>query len=108
LLPVKSGAVYNINIPKLSRGKPKGVKVVPQSNEGFEEYYIRQVNETGQTVFQLAGTLTHSESEMGGETDTNCLAQGYITITVLNADMTNHKKTDELKKIFGSSFVLSV
>ena len=108
LLPLKSGAVYNINIPKLSKGKPKGIKVVPQSNEGFEEYYIRQINEVGQTVFQLAGTLTHSESETGGETDTNSLAQGYITITVLNPDMTNHKKTDELKKIFLSDFILSM
>lgn len=108
LLPLKSRAVYNINIPKLSRGKPKGVKVVPQSNEGFEEYYIRQLNEAGQTVFQLAGTLTHSESETGGETDTNSLAQGYITITVLNPDMTDHKKTDELKKIFDSDFILSM
>jgi 5'-nucleotidase len=108
LLPVRSGAVYNINIPKLSKGRPKGIKVVPQSNEGFEEYYIKQSNELGQTVFQLAGSLTHTESENSQNADTTSLAQGYITITALNPDMTNHKKTDELKRIFDSNFVLSM
>jgi 5'-nucleotidase len=108
LLPVKSGAVYNINIPRLSMGKPKGIKVVTQSNEGFEEYYIRQTNELGQTVFQLAGTLNHTESEDAENTDTNSLAQGYITITALNPDMTEHKKTDELREKFDSNFMLSM
>jgi 5'-nucleotidase len=108
LLPVKSGVVYNINIPKLSKGKPKGIKVVPQSNEGFEEYYIRQTNDLGQTVFQLAGSLNHTESENTQNTDTNSLAAGFITITALNPDMTEHKKTEQLKQIFDSNFILSM
>ena len=106
LLPVKSGAVYNINIPKLSKGKPKGVKVVTQANEGFEEYYIRQTNDLGQTVFQLAGSLDHTESESAENTDTNSLAAGFITITALNPDMTEHEKTGQLNKIFDSNFTL--
>ena len=106
LLPVGPREVININIPQLSKGKPKGIRVVPQSNEGFQEYYIRQTNELGQTLFQLAGTLTHAQSANAGNTDTASLAQGYITVTVLNPDMTNHKKTDRLKEIFGSEITI--
>ena len=80
--------------------------MVPQSNEGFQEYYKRQTNELGQMLFQLAGTLTHAESANAGNTDTASLAQGYITVTVLNPDMTNHKKTDRLKEIFGSEITI--
>lgn len=96
LMPVQSGNVININIPLLSKGKPKGVRVVPQSNKGFDEYYIPQKNEQGQTVFQLAGEPNHTDEL---PTDTISLVEGYITITALAPDMTNHRKTRELQKI---------
>jgi 5'-nucleotidase len=94
LMPVKSGNVININIPQLSKGEPKGVRVVPQSSKGFDEHYIRQQNEQGQTVFQLAGGL-HRVDE--NPTDTTSLEEGFITITALAPDMTDYRKTDEIK-----------
>jgi 5'-nucleotidase len=96
LMPVKKGHVININIPHLSKGEPKGVRVVPQSSKGFEEYYISQTNEQGQTVFQLAGGPHLSD---GNPTDTTSLEEGFITITALAPDMTDHQKTGELKQI---------
>ena len=96
LMPVKKGNVININIPQLSKGEPKGVRVVPQSSKGFDEYYIRQEKEPGQTVFQLAGG---SHLTDGNPTDTTSLEEGFITITALAPDMTDHHKTDELQQI---------
>ncbi len=96
LMPVKKGNVININIPHLSKGEPKGVRIVPQSSKGFDEYYIRQTNEQGQTVFQLAGSGHRID---GTPTDTTSLEEGYITITALAPDMTDHHKTSELKQI---------
>jgi len=93
LMPLKAGEVININIPKLSKGKPKGIKVVPQSAKGFNERYIRQKNRHGQTVFQLAGEPHNFET---AKDDASSIDAGFITITALNPDMTNHKKTDEL------------
>jgi len=94
LMPIKSGDVININIPPLSGGQPKGIKVVPQSTEGFHEYYIAQKDEQSQTLFQLAGGTHRSES---GLTDTIALAEGYITVTPLVADMTDHGKIANLQ-----------
>ena len=34
-----AGCVTNLNIPQLSKGKPRGLLVVPQSTHGFEEQY---------------------------------------------------------------------
>jgi len=99
LMPLKSGEVININIPQLSKGEPKGIRVVPQSTEGFHEHYIRQKNEQGQTTFQLAGGLHRAEQT---PTDTTSLAEGFMTITALAPDMTNHAKTRQLKLVFGS------
>ncbi len=96
LMPVGKGNVININIPELSKGPPKGVRVVPQSSKGFNEYYIRQQNDQGQTVYQLAGD-PHVADEI--PTDTTSLVEGFITVTALVPDMTDHHKTQELKKI---------
>jgi 5'-nucleotidase len=95
LLPIEKGDVINVNIPQLSKGEPKGIRVVPQSSKGFDEYYICQKNELGQTVFQLAGD---SHSIDGTPTDTTSLEEGYITITALASDMTDHKTTLRLQQ----------
>jgi 5'-nucleotidase len=96
LMPIREGNVININIPALSKGGPKGVRVVPQSSKGFDEYYIKQTNDQGQTVYQLAGT-PHVADEI--PTDTTSLLEGYITVTALIPDMTDHRKMHELEKI---------
>jgi len=96
LMPLESGEVININIPQLSKTEPRGIRVVPQSTEGFHEHYIRQPNEQGQTVFQLAGGLHRDEH---APTDTTSLADGFITVTALAADMTNHTRTRRLRQI---------
>jgi 5'-nucleotidase len=96
LMPLESGDVMNINIPQLSRGEPKGVRVVPQSSQGFDEYYVPQKNEQGQTVFQLTGIQHILDDE---PTDTTSLELGFITVTALASDMTNHERTHQLQKI---------
>jgi 5'-nucleotidase len=96
LMPVQTGDVININIPLLSKGEPKGIQIVPQSCKGFYEYFIPQENEQGQTVFQLAGRPNLVEESF---TDIIALEEGYITLTALASDMTNHDRTELLKQI---------
>ena len=96
IMPLKSGEVININIPHLSKGEPKGAMVVPQATGGFHEYYIPQKNAQNQNVFQLAMGMPRPEES---PTDTSSLVDGFITVTALASDATDHKKTNELKKI---------
>ena len=97
LLPLDNPDVININIPRLSQGKPKGTRVVPQSRRGFNEYYTEVENELGQTVYQLTAAPYRTEPVTA---DTTELMKGYITVTALMPDMTNHKRTQEIKKFF--------
>ena len=99
LAPLYEGDVININIPRLSRGEPKEPRVVPQATSGFDEYYIPQQSPDRETVFQLAGGAFRPEPM---PTDTTTLSEGHITITPLRADMTDHEKTDALKKRLGA------
>jgi len=89
-------AVININIPKLSAGKPKGVKIVPQSTMGFDEHYIKQTNADGGLLYQLAGG-DHRDIDI--PCDTLALIDGFITITTLGFDMTDYKNMEKLRQI---------
>jgi 5'-nucleotidase len=94
LLPLETGDVMNVNLPPLSRGRPKHMRVVPQATSGFNEYYIPHGDGTSEIAYQLAGGSHRREA---GPTDTTALSEGYITITPLLADMTDHKKTVPLQ-----------
>jgi len=96
IMPMESGEVININIPHLSRGEPKGIRVVPQATGGFHESYIPQKNGQGQNIFQLALGAPRFEENPN---DTSSLIDGFITVTALASDVTDHKKTNDLKKI---------
>ncbi|MEN6336441.1 MAG: 5'/3'-nucleotidase SurE [Phycisphaerales bacterium] len=94
LLPLRVGDVMNVNIPQLSRGRPRGIRVVPQATSGFHEYYVPHGDAGTQFVFRLAGGSHREEKEPA---DTTTLADGYITVTPLQPDMTDHKKALALK-----------
>jgi 5'-nucleotidase len=98
LMPLNNTEVININIPQLSRGKPKGIRIVPQSTQGFDEHYIHTEDEDdkGRAFFQLTGGPHRSEET---HTDTISLAQGFITITALHFDMTNYEGNRRLDSI---------
>ncbi len=96
-LPVANlSGVININIPKLSAGIPKGIKVVPQSTLGFEEHFIKKRSDTGQVLYQLAGG-DYLDTNM--PSDTLVLADGFITVTALGFDMTDYKNMEKLHQI---------
>jgi broad specificity polyphosphatase/5'/3'-nucleotidase SurE len=95
LMPLHGGDVININIPPLSQGRPKGLRVVPQATSGFHEYYVPQKAGGGETVFQLAGG-DHRREDLPA--DASSLVEGYITLTALLSDMTDHAKTTALAR----------
>lgn len=96
IIPLNPGDVTSINIPQLSKGKPKGVKVVAQSTKGFREHYVRRISEQGNIIYMLNGGPHNQEEEL---TDTNAIVDGYITVTALHYDMTEYKRNSKLKDI---------
>lgn len=96
LLPISWGGVININIPALSRGKPKGVKIAPQSTMGFDEHFVKKQGDAGQTLYQLAGGY-HRDIDL--PSDTLELIDGFITVTALGFDMTDYKGMEKLHQL---------
>ena len=98
LLNLPAGRVANLNIPQLSKGKPKGLLVVPQSTHGFEEQYNKRIDKSGQNIYQLAGIGNHRDPKNAQWTDTTALVAGYITLTCLLQELTDSAGNDLLKQ----------
>lgn len=97
LTDLPAGQVANLNIPQLSKGKPKGLMVVPQSTHGFDEQYKIREDQYGQQAYLLTGGNPRDPKNQDW-TDTTALAAGYITLTSLRQDLTDLKGNDRLKQ----------
>lgn len=86
--------LVNVNIPELSEGNPRGVRVVPQSTAGVEEFYDRHIALDGSKAYKL--TADYTFNHVPGETDVDALMEGYITVTPLHVDMTRHDRIETL------------
>ncbi len=90
------GELVTVNLPELSAGRPKGVKVVPQSTAAISEEYTRSEATDGRVLFQLTDYYEHGPQK--GETDVTALEEGYIAVTPLHSDLTDHASLPRLRE----------
>ncbi|MCK5113462.1 MAG: 5'/3'-nucleotidase SurE [Phycisphaerae bacterium] len=96
--PLKPDDLININIPDLDKFTPQGVRVCDQSDAEVHDTYIRQniqqkpqPTTTGQTAqYRLADDFTFNDPHHAS--DAALIEEGYITVTPLQTNITNHAK----------------
>lgn len=87
--------LYNLNIPSAAlTGEPE-LKVVPMGVERHGEEYEKRIDSKGRPYFWA--TNEPPPSTEGRETDLTMVAQGHVTLTALDFDMTHTKVTDEMR-----------
>ena len=91
------GDLINVNLPSFKAGNPKGIRVVRQSTAGIEDEYVPTENPNGGQSFKLGEKYKYLDGL--ADTDVAALHEGYITITPLHIDMTNHDRLSGLGKI---------
>jgi len=87
------GDLINVNLPPTTPGLPRGVRVVPQSTAGVEDRYHHQGEVDGCQSYRLAEEYRFTHQ---ADTDVSALAEGYITVTPLHVDMTDHERVAAL------------
>jgi 5'-nucleotidase len=93
-LGLAGGDLINVNLPDFARIRPRGVRVVRQSRAEIEDLY--HVDDAGGEVpsYRLGDEyrfIGHRDD------DVTCLAEGYVTVTPLHVDMTNHDRLPALE-----------
>lgn len=84
-----AGQVASINLPALREGdRPAGVKVCRQCTRPYADAYEERLSPRGQKYYWNSSVFTLGEFET--DTDVAYLRDGYITVTPLEFDLTDH------------------
>src|SRR4051812_31903387 len=91
-----AGSLFNVNIPDLERGTVRGVRVAPQNVMPYAEQFDRRTDPRGRVYFwNMPGTMI---PEPHPDTDESALADGFITVTPLQFNLTHHEQLTALRR----------
>lgn len=94
---VKNDMVLNVNVPALSKDEIKGIKVCSVGNRLYDNCYIEETDENGDTVIEITGEVRDEHID---KTDTFYAKEGYVTVTPLHYDLTNFKILNNVNQWF--------
>lgn len=90
-----SQRVINVNYPPCSLNKAKGERVCRQSGISWPNKYSERTDPRGEPYWWFSARLDPDKFEK--DSDRHLLAQGYITITPLQFEYTDHACLDKLE-----------
>ena len=92
--------VLNLNFPNLQLSECKGLRLCPQTQAVYEDWYEERTDPRGRRYYWLCGEILPHNLEP--DTDRTLLTQGYITLTPLTFDFTDHELMHKLSKAAGN------
>jgi len=95
--------VLNLNFPDLPLKKVKGIKVCPQTQTIYKDWYEERVDPRGKPYFWLCGYIP--EENLSPQSDRAYLTKGYITLTPLHFDFTDKKLLEKLRSEVNDRFI---
>jgi len=96
------GTLFNVNIPDPERGPVRGIIVCPQNVAPYVETFNRRTDPRGRVYFWSNPGFSCPDPHP--DTDVTALAEGYITVTPLQFDLTH---SGRLKEMLGWSWQLA-
>jgi 5'-nucleotidase len=88
------GTLLNINVPP---GEPLGVRVARLGYMKYVNIFDRRTDPRGRVYYWMAGEVSNLEDNHK-DTDIGLSSQGYITVTPVQIDITNHKELERISK----------
>ncbi len=90
------GVVLNVNVPYLKESELKGYMITRQGLRVYRDVLDQRRDPRGRPYYWIGGEAPTGIAEEG--TDVGALAEGYVSITPLQLDLTNYKAMDLLKQ----------
>lgn len=82
-----ANTLVNVNIP--DRQKPRGIKVTRQGRRIWQQAVQEVKDPRGRVHYWIGGGTPLLDS--GRDTDVHVLSEGYVTISPIHLDLTNHE-----------------
>ncbi len=83
----------NVNVPA---GTPKGIRMTRQGKRRYEEMIVEKVDPRGRKYYWIGGGQCHFEPIPGS--DFLALSDGFVSVTPLHLDLTNHHSFGSLRQ----------
>ncbi len=83
----------NVNVPA---GTPKGIRMTRQGKRRYEEMIVEKVDPRGRKYYWIGGGQCQFEPIPGS--DFLALSKGFVSVTPLHLDLTNHHSFDSLRQ----------
>jgi 5'-nucleotidase len=96
-LPLPAGTLLNVNVPLAA---PKGVRFTRLGNREYTESVVEDVDPRGRPCYWIGGGDPIWDDIPG--TDFAAVGAGYISITPLQLDMTDHARLAQLQATAGA------
>jgi 5'-nucleotidase len=90
------GSLFNVNIPSLDGGPIKGIVTCPQNLAPYVEGYDRRTDPRGRVYFWTTPDFRCPDPHP--DTDVTGLAEGYITVTPLQFNLTDGARLEEMSR----------
>ncbi len=97
--PLGRPAILNVNVPNLPIGQVKGIKVTRLGNRHRSEALVRAEDPRGRPVYWIGPAGAGQDAGPG--TDFHAVADGYVSVTPLTVDLTNHSTLANLREWVG-------
>jgi 5'-nucleotidase len=98
--PLGGATILNVNVPNLPIGQVKGIKVTRLGNRHRAEGLIKASDPRGRPVYWVGPAGKGQDAGPG--TDFHAVAEGFVSVTPLMVDLTNHAALDSMRQWFGA------
>lgn len=96
---LKRGVCLNVNFPAIPAEELKGVRVCRQNMGTWREEFEKRTDPRGIDYYWLTGYF-HNEEPEATDTDEYALANGYVSVVPIRADLTDMAEVETLSKSF--------
>ena len=87
--------LLNVNVPSKPREGIQGVKITRLGHRIYRDVLLERQDPRGQTYYWIGGEMPTGRADEG--TDVKALVDGYVSITPIHLDLTNHGLIKELE-----------
>ncbi len=89
------GITLNVNFPKLSHDKIKGIKICKQADTYWIEKFDKRKNPQGKEYYWLTGEFVNKDQSE--DSDEFALLNGYISIVPVKHDLTDYESINKIQ-----------
>lgn len=87
--------LLNVNVPRLPREQIEGVRVTRLGRRVYQSELIRRTDPFGRDYYWIGGELPSADMAEG--TDVAAVHEGYVSVTPIHLDLTNHALIEQLE-----------